>query len=152
MTMTEAETRAKIVAEARSWRSTRYRHAGDIKHVGVDCSMLIVRVFVDLGLVPKFDPRPYSPAWMLHRSEEEYLRWIFPRAYKVETPEAADLVLFKVGRTYSHGGIVTSAKPLTIVHAYKPAGRVVEDQIARTPMMAERLGSAIYASYFEPKA
>jgi cell wall-associated NlpC family hydrolase len=153
MTPDEPATRAAIVAEARSWRGTRYRHAGDIKHVGVDCSMLIVRVFVDLKLVPPFDPRPYSPTWMLHRNEEEYLKQVFPRAIRIAAADVGpgDLVLFKVGRTYSHGGIVTIAKPLTIVHAYKPAGRVVEDQVDRIAAMAARLSSAIYASYFEPK-
>jgi hypothetical protein len=30
----------------------------DLKGVGVDCGMLIVRVFVDTGLCAPFDPRP----------------------------------------------------------------------------------------------
>ena len=152
----EATTRAKIVAEARSYRGTPYHDGGDIKgrNGGCDCSMLIVRVFVDLGLVPKFDPRPYSSSWMLHKSEELYLQQVFPRAYRITAAEIApgDIIIFHIGRTYSHGGIVTIAKPLTIVHAYKPAMRVVEDQIDRVPMISRRLSTAIYASYFEAHA
>ena len=41
--------REKIVAEARSWIGTPYHNCADIKGVGVDCGMLLVRVFVDLG-------------------------------------------------------------------------------------------------------
>jgi len=52
--------REKIVAEARSWIGTPYHNCADIKGVGVDCGMLLVRVFVDLGLVEPFDPRPYT--------------------------------------------------------------------------------------------
>ena len=42
--------------------------------------MLLVRVFVDTGLCPPFDPRPYPVDWHLHRSEERYLGFIFDRA------------------------------------------------------------------------
>ena len=53
--MTEAEQRAAVAAEARKWILTPYHHGADIRGAGVDCGMLIVRVFVDLGLTPPFD-------------------------------------------------------------------------------------------------
>ena len=62
-------TRQQIVAEARSWIGTRYHACADAKGTGVDCGMLLVRVFVDCGLVAPFDPRPYPIDWHLHRSE-----------------------------------------------------------------------------------
>jgi hypothetical protein len=65
--------REKIVAEARSWIGTPYHNCADIKGVGVDCGMLLVRVYCDLGLVPRFDPRPYTAQWHLHRDDERYL-------------------------------------------------------------------------------
>ena len=49
--------REKIVAEARSWIGTPYHNCADIKGVGVDCGMLLVRVYVDTGVVPPFDHR-----------------------------------------------------------------------------------------------
>ena len=73
--------REKIIAEARSWIGTPYHNCADVKGVGVDCGMLIVRVFVDLGLVPPFDPRPYPRDWHMHNSDEErYLNLVLPRA------------------------------------------------------------------------
>jgi cell wall-associated NlpC family hydrolase len=149
---TEQQSRQAIVAEARSWRGTPYKVCADVKHAGVDCGMLIVRVFVDLELVPAFDPRPYSPSWMLHRDEEEYLKHVFPRGHRITKDEVAagDIVLFRAGRTYSHGGIVTIANPLTIVHAFARVGRVVEDQVDRITMLAARLPTALYASCWSP--
>ena len=38
-------------------------------------------------------------------------------------------MVLRYGRCYSHGGIVTDAKPLTIVHAYYPARRVLEEEV-----------------------
>ena len=121
--------RAAVAAEARSWRGTPYHHAADVKgrQGGVDCAMLIVRVYVDLGFVEPFDPRPYPPDWMLHRDEERYLGFLLARAHKVEDPGLGDVILFRVGRCFSHGGIVVETNPLTIVHAYAPM-RVVAEQ------------------------
>ena len=45
--------RAAVVAAARSWIGTPYHHAADVKGVGVDCAMLLVRVYSDLGLIDR---------------------------------------------------------------------------------------------------
>ena len=138
--------RERVVAEARSWIGTPYHNCADIKRVGVDCGMLLVRVYVDLGLVPPFDPRPYTPDWHCHRSEEKYLNSLLERSIKVDAPLPGDVVLFKVGRCYSHGGIVTRLSPLTIVHAFMPAQTVLEEPVMQNAMVAERVDTAIYAS------
>lgn len=121
----EAAQRQAVVDEARSWIGTSYHHEGDVKGAGVDCGMLLVRVFVDLGLVPPFDPRPYPPDWMMHRSEERYLGFVLDRAAEVETPAPGDVALWRHGRSFSHGGIVVGW-PL-LVHAYAQAGLVKLD-------------------------
>lgn len=127
----EADQRRAIVREARSWVGTPYHNQGDIKGAGVDCGMLLVRVFVDCGLVPPFDPRPYSDDWYLHRSEERYLGFIFDRTKEVAAASPGDVMVFRYGRCYAHGGIVTGFNPLTIVHAFQPARAVVEEDVAR---------------------
>ena len=129
--MPDSETvqRTAVVAEARSWIGTPYHNCADIKGAGVDCGMLLVRVFVDTGLCPPFEPRPYPADWHLHRSEERYLGFVFDRAAQVAAPEPGDLMVLRFGRCYSHGGIVTKAKPLTIVHAYASARRVIEEEV-----------------------
>jgi hypothetical protein len=44
-------------------------------------------------------------------------------------PFPGDVMVFRYGRCYSHGGIVTSANPLTIIHAFQPARAVIEDEV-----------------------
>jgi cell wall-associated NlpC family hydrolase len=147
--MMEAQ-RAAVVAEARSWLGTRYHHAADVKgrQGGVDCAMLLVRVYCDLGLVERFDPRPYTRDWFLHRNEERYLGFLLARSREVRTPLEGDIVLFKVGRCFAHAGIVSRADPLTIIHAFSNAHRVVEDVIERSAELSARLKTARFASYW----
>ncbi|MGB6536640.1 MAG: hypothetical protein WBF58_11840 [Xanthobacteraceae bacterium] len=132
------QQRAVVVAEARSWIGTPYHNCADVKGAGVDCGMLIVRVFVDTGLVAPFDPRPYPADWHLHRSEEKYLGFIFERCAEVQAPGPGDVVVFRFGRCYSHGGIVTIAAPLTALHAYHPARRVIEEPVSPNAVLSER--------------
>ena len=133
-----ANQRSQVIFEARSWLGTPYHHAADVKGAGVDCAMILVRVFCDLGLVEPFDPRPYTRDWFLHQSEERYMGHLFARAHEVAEPLPGDVMLIKVGRCFAHGGIVVKADPLTIVHAFAPTRQVVEDEIRRCPDIAEK--------------
>ena len=103
--------RAAVVAEARSWIGTPYHHAADVKGRtgGVDCAMLLVRVYCDRGLVEKFDPRPYTRDWFLHRNEERYLGFLLARSCEVCRSLEGDIVLFRFGRCFAHAGIVSKA-------------------------------------------
>ena len=133
-----ASERPRVVAEARRWIGTPYHSEADILGAGVDCGMLIVRVFVDAGLVAPFDPRPYPPDWHLHRSEERYLGFVFDRCHEVAEPEPGDVIVFRYGRCFAHGGLVTRAEPLTFVHAFSPAGAVIEEALERNATLAGR--------------
>lgn len=117
--MTEEEGRRAIVNEARSWLGTPYIGNGDVKGAGVDCGMLLVRVFVDTGLVPAFDPRPYPIQWSLHQKAERYLEIV--RSYAKEItgpPKPGDIAMFLFGHTYSHGTIVIDWP--TVIHSNPP--------------------------------
>jgi cell wall-associated NlpC family hydrolase len=138
-----------VVSQARAWLGTPYHHAADVRGAGVDCAMLLVRVYCDLGLVPQFDPRPYTRDWFLHRNEERYLGFLLARSHEVRVPLEGDIVLFRVGRCYGHGGIVTQAEPLTIIHAFAGARCVLEDEIARSAELSARLKTAKVASYWK---
>jgi cell wall-associated NlpC family hydrolase len=128
--------RARLVAEARTWRGTPYHNQADLKGVGADCGMILVRIFVDLGFFDPFDPRPYSSDWHLHRSEERYLGFVNERFVEVPAPLPGDIIVFRYGRCYSHGGLVTKADPLTLVHAFQPAGVVIEEEISRNAQLS----------------
>jgi cell wall-associated NlpC family hydrolase len=147
----EGKQRAAVIAEARSWLGTPYHNCADIKGVGVDCGMLLVRVFVDTGLAKSFDPRPYPADWHLHRSEEKYLGFVFDRSSEVITPQPGDVMVMRIGRCYSHGGIVTRPDPLTMVHAFHPARRVLEEEVEHNSQLLEAVRSPRFFSYWARK-
>lgn len=129
--------REQIVQEAQSWLRTPYHHCADVKGAGVDCAMILVRVYAACGLLPEsFDPRPYSPQWHLHRGEELYQAWI-AAAGAIETgaPRPGDVGLWKFGRAYSHAAILVShASDGQIIHALKDAGCVTLGSIHEQPL------------------
>ena len=47
---------------------------GRLKGVGVDCAMFPLEVYREAGLIADVDVPYYPQDWMLHRSEEIYLR------------------------------------------------------------------------------
>jgi cell wall-associated NlpC family hydrolase len=145
--MSEADERAAVVAEARTWLKTPWVHMAGIKGGGVDCAMLLVRVYANVGLVAPFDPRPYPPDWMLHRSEERFLGFLLDRAHQVEKPGVGDVMLFRVGRCFAHGGVVSVAAPLTIIHSFRPVGAVLEEVVAHNRQLKPE--AALYASFWE---
>lgn len=135
-------TREDVVREALSWVGTPFADCCDVKGAGVDCGMLLVRVFCGLGLAPDFDPRPYSPEFHLHHSEALYAEWLKKYAKPVEIAQPGNVALYQFGRVASHGAIVIDAN--TIVHAYKPSRRVCLDGNAQ---YAHRLRSCWSANY-----
>ena len=128
--------RDDVCREARAWLGTPYHHLGDIQGVGVDCAMLVVRVFVAQGLAPAdLDPRPYAPDWHLHRSAEKYLGWVERFGTRVHSALPGDVVMWRFGRAYSHGAIVLDAGG-AIIHAYRDAGGVVLGHMTETELAA----------------
>jgi cell wall-associated NlpC family hydrolase len=115
-----AQKRADVVAEALSWLAakTPYHHHGRVKGVGVDCAMLLAEVFEAAGMVAHVDAGFYPREWHLHRGEEMFLGWLAKcGAVEVATPQPGDVVVYRFGRCYSHGGIVVSPGGL-VVHSY----------------------------------
>lgn len=159
--MTEAERRERkaFVAEARTWLGTPFRDQGDVKGTNgcVDCAMLLVRSAQAIGLIdPAFDPRPYPPQWHLHRQEERFLkaiaRIIEARGRGAEahrTPIPGDVILYRVARCFSHGGIVIGNPRSTpdcdpgeaiahqgthVLHAYYKTGHVAISPLHETEL------------------
>ena len=130
------QQRAAVLAEANSWLGTSYHHKAAIKGAGVDCAMILIEVYAAAGVVPHFDVGDYPPDWMMHRSEERYLGWVEQHAHVVDTPKPGDIVVFKMGRCFSHAGIVVDYP--NIIHAYRPAGSVVLDDLSINSDLAAR--------------
>lgn len=137
--MTEAGYRVAILEEARSWLGTPYVNLGAMKGIGADCAMLLCRVYQTVvpHLVPAtFDPRPYSPEWYLHRSEEKYLMGMEQYAHKVDSPQPGDLAAYRFGRTVSHASIIVDE--CYMIHANRLHGNV---EISERAFLDSRLDS-----------
>jgi cell wall-associated NlpC family hydrolase len=124
-----AEQRTNIVRAAKEWLGTPYHHHARVKHGGADCAMFPLSVYQECGVLPRdYLPPEYSVQWHLHRSEELYLREI--EKFVVESdgpPQPADFVVFRFGRTYSHGAIVVEW-PI-VIHSYIPHGVLLSDAL-----------------------
>lgn len=138
-----ARARGRVVAEARRWVGTPYHHLGDVHGPGggVDCAMLLVRCFVDTGVLEPFDPRPYSHQWHLHRDGERYLGWLEQHGVPTATPVPGDVGVWRFrGRTrqrpFSHGAILVEgdARVGTVVHALRAAGEVCVQRLDEAPL------------------
>ena len=113
-------SRAAIVAEARAWLGTPYRHQASLKGVGADCLGLVRGVWrAVVGPEPEGAP-PYTPDWAEALGQETMLE-----AARRHMPEVApgfaragDVLLFRMalGAPAKHAAMVVSED--RILHAY----------------------------------
>ena len=98
--------RDAVVAEAKTWLGTPWRHMQRIKGVGVDCANLPAAVYEACGVIEHVEAE-YPRQWMLHRKQDRFIEWILAVGGR-EIDEAGllpgDLVLWKFGLTFSHSG------------------------------------------------
>lgn len=134
-------TRAQIVAAAKLWIGTPYRHQASMRNAGCDCLGLVRGVWRDVyGMEPERPP-PYAPDWAEAHGEESLaqaaLRHLVPIA--LDSISAGDVLLFRWrdGFVAKHAAIVSSAT--TMIHAHDGAA-VCEVSLA--PWWRRRLAFA----------
>lgn len=126
MTGPAAVDRTAIVAAARGWIGTPYRHQASRKGVGCDCLGLVRGVWRDLyGEEPEAPP-PYRPDWAETGADETLLaaaaRHLVPLALDDARP--GDVLLFRMSpeACVKHCAILADARPgdpqPRIIHAY----------------------------------
>ncbi len=93
----------------------------------MDCVNLIAFAYREAGVTGHVEIEPYSVQVMLHSADETTAGYLL--RYGREIPEAdareGDVVLYRVGRSYSHAAIVVDW-PTRIIHAHALSGKVVE--------------------------
>lgn len=125
----------RVVAEARGWIGTPYRHQGSLRGAGCDCLGLVRGIWRALrGAEPASVP-PYSRDWA-ERGGEERL-WQAALAHLAPgTGGAGDVLLFRMrrGAVAKHLGVQST--PDRFIHAMSGQG-VVES--ALTPLWRARI-------------
>ncbi len=150
---TPTVSRAIIVAQARSWLGTPYRHQASLKGIGCDCLGLVRGVWCAvIGSEPE-SPPPYAPDWAEASGGEPLaeaaLRHLVPVVLTPSQPSPAsggglgwgpgDVLLFRwrAGLTAKHAAIATS--PDTMIHAHDGAAVA---EVAISPWWRRRLAYA----------
>lgn len=119
-----------IVAEARSWIGTPYRHQHSVKHQGCDCLGLLRGVYRNVVGEEPAQPPAYSPSWG-EAGKTEYMldaakRYLTPAVRARGEVRAGDVLVFRMrhGMIAKHCAIATGDG--TMVHANSYSGAVVE--------------------------
>lgn len=150
-------TRADLIAEARSWIGTPWRHQAAIKGVGADCVGFVrgaAEPFV--GKVPI--ATDYTTTWQLYRAEPRMFREFAARCEEVplDRIKPGDILLFGFGKGPAHH-CGYSAPDDRIIHCYREAGAVVEQDLTdwwrtklrhafRVPEIVDRLEATLAQS------
>lgn len=131
--------RNDIVAAARGWIGTPYRHQASAKGAGCDCLGLIRGVYREvMGDEPEMPPA-YAPDWAEARGPNEAMVEA-ARRHLIERDRAAmmpgDVMLFRLtpGTSAKHAAICTPDNRM--IHAY--SGHSVAET-SLTPWWARRL-------------
>ena len=139
--MPQLLTRAAIVAEARTWIGTRYRHQASVKGIGCDCLGLVRGVWRGcVGAEPERPPA-YAADWAeaggVETLAEAALRHLVP--VPPDRFDVGDVLLFRWrdGCVAKHVAIASSATKM--IHAHDGA-EVCEVAIA--PWWRRRLAYA----------
>lgn len=125
-----------VIAAARGWLDTPFRHQGRVRGRGCDCLGLLVGVAKETGLTD----RRGAPLWEYdrhaygHRPHGELLSQrlgaaLIPISSCDLMP--ADIALFTFDHNPQHLGLITdcSAGDKSLIHAYLPAKKVCETRM-----------------------
>jgi len=116
--MSEAQ-RKEVVRIAMEWERTPYVHQGRIKGKCADCTFF-AKVFEEAGLIKPVDIPPYGPQAHLNRQAAAYLPLVLQHAAReIDVAEAlpGDVVMYLLGRTWSHGAVIIEPGWPSIIHA-----------------------------------
>lgn len=121
-------TGADVVAEARKYLKTPFRHQGRVLERGCDCAGLVICVARDLGLKDQsFDISNYGRL----PTGDELRRNLREHLDLVEGPfseyKAGDVLLMRIESEPQHLAILTDSDYM--IHAYAQLRRVTEHRI-----------------------
>jgi NlpC/P60 family putative phage cell wall peptidase len=116
-------TKTEIVAEAKTWIGTPFKHQGRVKGLGVDCVGLIIGIAHAFTLTD-FDYTAYSrtpDGITMQRLLNQHLQ-----AIPIHTAMAGDILLMRFDAQPQHVGILSE---YGIIHAYAQVRRCIEHRL-----------------------
>lgn len=128
-------TRDEVLAVAKSWIDTPWRHQASVKGVGADCVGLIRGTAIESRLIDiAAESRPdvaqfkgYGRKPFAGALERGCAMFLDPIA--IEDARIADVFLMRFDGDPQHLAIVSSVFPLRVIHSYATARKVCENGI-----------------------
>ena len=124
-------TRAAVIAEARRWIGTRWRHQGRTAG-GLDCVGLLIVVARSLNLIDQSaldEADRVASGYSRYPRGDALRRTLLQHLQPVEISRPADILLFRIDAEPQHLAIAAEHPTggMSIIHAYAPAPhRVIE--------------------------
>lgn len=122
-------SRAAIVAEARTWLGTPYRHQASMRGAGCDCLGLVRGVWRALIGAELIAVPPYTPDWAERDGDDTLYAAACAALTPTGNPVPGDVLLFRMAPDAPMKHVAILSAPDRIIHAYW--GRaVVENRLA----------------------
>jgi len=101
-------TDEQIIAEAKSWKGTKWMNCVAVKGYRVDCAYFIISLGKTFGWIPQeYIPPKYSQDYAMHNEESLLLKEVAKFCDPVDYSDikVGDILLFNYGKCASHTGI-----------------------------------------------
>lgn len=139
----------RVVATARTWIGTPYRHQGSRKGVGCDCLGLVLGVWREIYGKAPAEPGPYAADWAEAGDGDRLLD--AARVYLLEKPLAemrtGDLILFRWRSHLAARHAAIMVGPDSFVHAYEGSAVIVSPLVTQ---WRKRIAGAFAFPEFHP--
>ena len=123
-------TGTDIVREARSWIGTPFRWQASVRGVGCDCKGLVYGVARELQMPEACSLHARMADYRTVVDEKLLRQGIEANFVQIETPEAGDVLLLRLGRRVQHLAIYSGFGHM--IHTYSGGpDRVVESEMGR---------------------
>ncbi|MDD3446246.1 MAG: NlpC/P60 family protein [Zavarzinia sp.] len=118
--MTDPAWSERVVAVARRWAGTPYRHQASLIGIGCDCLGLVRGVYRDLYGTEPETPPAYTPDWAEARRVETLAEAARRHLVEIEPVEVAagDVLLFAFGPRLPAKHCAIQTAPTRMIHAY----------------------------------
>ena len=123
--LNEEEIRQEISKECFKWLGAKYHVLGMIQYELADCYTLLLQVYIEVGLIEPQKPKFYTPQFLFHCKDENYLEGIKEYSYPTNEYKIGNVIMYKYHLVVSHAAIIVSET--NIIHEVASQGCVMDD-------------------------
>jgi len=111
----------RVLEAARGWLGTPFLPGACQRGRGCDCGSFLAGVFADAGVIEPLALGKYDYLAPAMRGDAFYSDLVSLHARAVSEPRPGDIVMYLMGRAYSHAALVVEW-PRAVMHACRESG------------------------------